>query len=153
MVHKRTGRYSLVLLAAGHEYESFLGRIGETKIWEFGKQNLLGVQIDKYLSFNEHVSDLCKKARRKLSVLANMSLKRRRVLMRVFIEAQFGKCPLVWMFYGRMLHIKFNHLHEHSPRYLYRDSASSFRELLQKDLLLSLFIIEMSKVWLWNYTK
>ena len=71
-------------------------------ICESIKQKLLGVHVDKTLSFDEHVSNLCKKAGRKLSVLARLSsymtLTQRRVLMKSFIEAQFGYCPLFGCF-------------------------------------------------------
>ena len=107
---------------------------------EFGSlinKKLLGVHIDRTLSFDEHVSNLCKKAGRKLSVLARFSsyttLTQRTVLMKSFIEAQFGCCPIVWMFHGRVLNRKINHLHERSLRIVYKDSIRSFHELLQKD--------------------
>ena len=61
-----------------------------------------------------------------------MSLKQRITLMKVFIEMRFGCCPLVWMFYGRILNRKINYLHERSLRIVYRDNPSSFDELLQK---------------------
>ena len=68
---------------AGNKYEStWQKKIGETKIWESNKQRLLRVQIDKKLSFDEHVSNLCKKNGRKLFVFARlsgyMSLKQRK---------------------------------------------------------------------------
>ena len=53
--------------------------------------------------------------------------------MKSFIAGQFGYCPLVWMFHGRVLNRKINHLHECSLRIVYKDSISSFHELLQKD--------------------
>ena len=53
--------------------------------------------------------------------------------MKPFIEAQFSYCPLVWMFHGRLVNRKINHLYECSIRIVYKDSISSFRELLQKD--------------------
>ena len=97
----------------------------------------MGVHIDRTLSFDDHVSNLCKKAGRKLSVLARFSsyttLTQRRVLMKSFIEAQFCCCPIVWMFHGRVLNRKINHLHERSLRIVYKDSISSFHEWLQKD--------------------
>ena len=70
----------------------------------------MGVHVERTLPFDEHVSKVCKKARRKLSVLASLSnyvtLTQRRVLMNTFIEAQFGYCPLVWMFDGILLNKK-----------------------------------------------
>ena len=69
----------------------------------------------------------------KNSVLARssnfMSIKQRRVLMKPFIESQFGYCPLIWMFHGRGVNDKINHLHERSLRV--KDNNSSFKELLK----------------------
>ena len=53
--------------------------------------------------------------------------------MKSFIKAQFCHCPLLWMFHGRVLNRKINHLHERSLRIVYEDSISLFHELLQKD--------------------
>ena len=53
--------------------------------------------------------------------------------MKSFVEAQFGYCPLVWMFHGREINRKINHIHERSLRIVYRDYNSSFKDLLKKD--------------------
>ena len=91
------------------------------------------VHIDRTLSLDEHVSNLFKKAGRKLSVLPRLSsymtLTQRRVLIKSFVGAHFGYCPLVWIFYGRALNRKISH----SLRIVYKDNISSFHELLQKD--------------------
>ena len=96
-----------LLRVGGYKHESIWIKIGDARIWESNKQRLLGVHIDRTLSFDEHVSNLCKKAVRKLSVSARLSsymtLTQRRVLMKSFVEAQFGYCLLVWMFHGRVL--------------------------------------------------
>ena len=130
------------LLVGGYNHESIWAKIGYARIWGSNKQKLLGVDIDRTLSFDEHISSLWKKAGRKLSVLARLSsymtLTQRRVLMKSFIEAQFGYCPLVWMFHGRVLNRKINHLHERSLRIVYRGSISSFHEFLQKDYFFTL---------------
>ena len=42
------------------------------KIWGSNKQKLLGVAIFRNLNFDVYVFDLCKKAGRKLSVLARL---------------------------------------------------------------------------------
>ena len=110
-----------------NKHESIWAKIGDARIWESNKQKLLGLHIDR-TSFDEHVSNLYKKAGRKLSVLARLSsymaLTQRRVLMKSIIEAQFGYCPLVWMFHGRVLSRKTNHFHERSLRIVYKDSIS-----------------------------
>ena len=76
------------------------------------KEVLLGITIDKDLKFDDHVNSLCKKACQKLNALARlapyMSVEKRRIIMKAFIESQFGYCPLVWMFHSRGINNKLN---------------------------------------------
>ena len=53
--------------------------------------------------------------------------------MKTFIESQFGYCPLVWMFHGRSVNKKINHLHERALRIAYKNYTSSFEGLLKRD--------------------
>ena len=59
---------------------------------------LLGVYIDNKLDFNDHASNLCKKATLKLHALSRvahyMSTDKRRLAMKAFIESQFGLLPI-----------------------------------------------------------
>ena len=61
------------LLVFGYKNETVWAKIGEMKIWGSNKQKLLGVAIFRNLNFDVYVFDLCKKAGRKLSVLARLS--------------------------------------------------------------------------------
>jgi len=54
------------LLVSGHKHEEMWIRIGQDKIWEDKTVKLLGVTIDNSLKFDQHVSDICSKANRKL---------------------------------------------------------------------------------------
>ena len=78
----------------------------------FTKETLLGIIIDSVLSFDKHVSCLFNKASKKLLALGRsasfMSLEKRRILMREFIESEFSYCPLTLMFYSRILNNKIN---------------------------------------------
>ena len=98
---------------------------------------LLGVQIDNQLSFSEHVSNICKKVSKKLHALRRvshyMSKDKLRIIMKAFIESQFGYCPLVWMFHSRKLNNRINALHEKALRLVYSNSTLSFTELLTLD--------------------
>ena len=124
------------LLVFGYKNENIWANIGNAKIWESDKQKLLGLNIDRNLNFNEHVSSLCRKAGNKLSVLARlpnfMSFKQRGVLLKTFIESQFGYWPLIWMFHGRRVNNKIDDLHERSLRIVYKDNYSSYVDLLAK---------------------
>ena len=108
------------ILVSGHKYENVWVKMGDEQIWESAKQKLLGIEIGRNLNFDDHVISLCKKAGRKLAVLARlskfMSFKQKRILMKTFVESQFGFCPLIWMFHSRKVNSKTNHLPERSLR-------------------------------------
>ena len=55
--------------------------------------------------------------------------------MKSFTESQFSYCFLIWMFHGRGVNNKINHLHKLSLRIVYKDNNSTFKELLNKDNL------------------
>ena len=90
------------------------GQIGET--WESKNEKLLGLTIDRNLNFDDYVITLCKKAGRKLSALSRisnyMSFEKKIILLKAFVESQFGYCPLTWMFHSRKANAKINHIHE-----------------------------------------
>ena len=62
-----------------------------------------------------------------------MCTNKKRVLMKTFIESQFGYCPLIWMFHSRGVNNKINHLHERLLGIVYKDNISSLEDLLQRD--------------------
>ena len=76
-----------------------MGKYWSDKIWESKNQKLLGVILDHQLNFDGYLILLCKKAGTKLSALVRLanflSLEQRKLLMKSFIESQFGYCPLI----------------------------------------------------------
>ena len=104
------------LIISSHKSEATWAKIGQTKIWESKNQILLGVIIDRQLNFDEYLISLCKKTGKNLSALARLTnfliLEQRKLLMKSFIETQFGYCLLTWMFCGRKTNAKINHVHE-----------------------------------------
>ena len=98
---------------------------------------LLGITLDNDLTFNMHVSKLCKKASQKVHALSRvchyMTISQRRIIMKAFIESQFGYCPLVCMLHSRTLNLRINKIHERALRLVCNDSISTFKELLRLD--------------------
>ena len=111
--------------------------INNYKIINSESEILLGITFDNELNFNEHVSNLCIKATNKLHALARishyMSTAQKRLIMKTFIQSQFGYCPLVWMFCSRTMNARINRIHERSLRIVYNDYDSTFNELLTTD--------------------
>ena len=113
-------------------------QVGEQVIWESRQERLLGVNVDKALSFKQHVENLCKNAGSKVTALARLvrilSMEKKKILMTAFIEAQFSHCPLVWMYcHSRKLNNRINVVHERGLRMVYEYYTSTFEELLKKD--------------------
>ena len=92
--------------------------------------------IDNKLNFNEHVSNICRKVNLKLHTLARVSHYMNReklgLILKAFIESQFGYCPLVWMFHSRACNNRINLLHERALRLVYKIPSLTFDRLLKK---------------------
>ena len=97
------------------------------------------------LNFNEHLEGIIKKASSKGSALSSISpfmdLTKRRLLMNSFFSSQFSCCPLIWMCHSRTVNSKMNKLHEkRCLRIIYNDKKSSFKELLETDKSVPIYI-------------
>ena len=64
--------------------------------------------------------------------------RKRRIVMKTFIESQFNYCPLIWMFHSRTINNKINRLHERALRIVYSDFKSTFEGLLRKENFFSI---------------
>ena len=99
-------------------------------------QKVLGVTIDRKLNFNEHVTNLCDKASKKIQALARIfpyiPQTQKLLLMNAYFMSQFGYCPLVWMNHTRTLNNRINGLHKRALSLIYNDFSSRFPELLEK---------------------
>ena len=103
---------------------------------------LLGVTIDFKLSFDLHISIVCKKASRQLNVLKrigrNLCRLRKLNIYYSFIMSNFNYCPLVWHFCGEVNIKKIEEIQERALRFIYQDYNSSYDTLLDKSKLPSL---------------
>ena len=98
---------------------------------------LLGVQIDKGLNFEEHISYLLKEGNKKLHAIMRIKKflckEKLRLIMKTFIESQFNYCPLIWMCHSRDLNNRINKLHERALRVVYNNKDLTFDQLLEMD--------------------
>ena len=73
--------------------------IPRSSIQESNKEKLLGVTLDRRLSFKNHASNLCKKASQKLHALARVSKymekSKLELTMTSFVKSQFNYCSLI----------------------------------------------------------
>ena len=108
---------------------------------------LLGVDIDFNLSFDSHISNICKKAAQQLNVMRrighNLSLLNRLTIFHTFVLSNFNFCPLAWHFCSETNTKKMEELQERGLRFVYNDFSSSYEDLLTKTKLSTLHIRRM----------
>ena len=97
---------------------------------------LLGIQLDYKLNFEQHISELCRKAASQLNVLKRLKqfigFSEREILVQSFVYSNFNYCPLVWYFSSAKSLQKIEKIQERALRFLYNDHRSSYSELLEK---------------------
>ena len=100
------------LLVCGHTHECIITNIGGTSVIESYQINLLGISIDRELTFENyldglcktfenHLDGLCKTAGRKLNALSRqceiLPFYQRKSLLNAFFDSLFSYCRLVSM--------------------------------------------------------
>ena len=116
--------------------ESYALNINNHSINSEGCVKLLGIEIDNTLSFNKHISTLCKKASNQLNAIGRiqqyMRFKDNLVLLNSFVLSNFNYCPLVWHFCSSKSLKKIEKVQERALRILYNYSTSDYNQLLNK---------------------
>ena len=63
---------------------------------------LQGINIDNKLSFDKHISSLCKKTSNQLNAISrlhrHLEFKEKEVFIHIFVYVNFNYCPLIWYF-------------------------------------------------------
>ena len=98
--------------------------------------NLLGVLIDNKLNFSEHIQQVCQKANCKTGVLSRMkNLVPERTKLHLFkavILPKLNYCSLVWLFLRASDQRKLERIQEKGLRAVFKDSVSTYENLLKK---------------------
>ena len=97
---------------------------------------LLGIQLDYKLNFEQHISELCRKAASQLNVLKRLKkfigFNEKKILVQSFVYSNFDYCPLVWYFSSAKSLQKIEKIQERALRFLHNDHISSYSDLLSK---------------------
>ena len=74
-------------------------KAGDQIIWESSQEKLLGVSIDKNLKFDQHIINICKIARAKVTALSRLikivPLEKKRTLMKSYFLILIPKTSLI----------------------------------------------------------
>ena len=98
---------------------------------------ILGIKIDRKLSFHQHIKSISKKAGQKLSALLRIYLylenDRKKVIYNTMIKSQLNYCPLVWMFCSKKSNNMIKKVQERALRLTYKDNENNFQTLLNEN--------------------
>ena len=77
---------------------------------------LLGMAIDKNLTFKQHIENLCRKMQYELHVLRDirkfLTTEKTKILGNAFADSQFNNTPLLWMFCWNIVFLKIEKIHK-----------------------------------------
>ena len=125
------------LFITGNKFDQVWVTSRGAMIWGNRTVKLLEITINNELKFDEHLTNICLKANRKLTVFTKIrkyfDFNKVRLLFKSLFESQFKYCPLTQMFYSRKTNNRINKLDETALRLVYSDYESTFEDLLTKD--------------------
>ena len=102
---------------------------------------LLGITIDFMLSFNTHISNLCKKTSHQLNVLKRigkyLTLQGKIAIYHSFILSNFNFCPLTWQF-GNETNLQKLNIQFRVLKFIYDNYDGSYENILEKSKFSSL---------------
>ena len=85
--------------------------------------NLLGINIDKKLTFVDHIRIMCKKVNNKINALCRIlkwiAIEKTCILNNAYILSLFYYCPIVWMFCSKTSNNLIDKIHKKALRVLY----------------------------------
>ena len=97
--------------------------------------SLLGVNFDHLLTFNNHITEIFKKAARQLAVLKRighvLTVQGTLTIYKSFMMSNFNYCPLIWHFCSQASTNKLEKIQERALRFIYNDHSSTYTELLK----------------------
>ena len=125
-----------VMILNGTPSGTYTVKAGDNEIAPSDTVKLLGVHIDDHLTFNQHITYICRNAAKQLNALSRLrrilTTQNKMNILNAFILANFNYCPLVWHECGVVNSRKIEKLQERGLRFVYNDFTSTYDALLHK---------------------
>ena len=129
------GKFQFMVLVNKDE-RSFNIHINNVKIKNSNEVTLLGIKINKNLTFKKHISELCRRASYKLHTLRRirkyLTVEKAKLLENAFINSQFNYAPLIWMFANKSSIDKILKIHKRTLQIVYDVYDESYENLLNR---------------------
>ena len=97
---------------------------------------LLGIYLDYKLNFEQHISEIFRKAASQLNALKRLirsiAFDEKKILVQSFIFSNVDYSPLIWHFFSTNSLQKIEKVKERTLTFLYNDELISYGDLLRK---------------------
>ena len=128
-------KFQAMVLGRHKQKEKINLNIDEAEIKGQNSVTLLRVEIDNELNFNNHISNICKKAGNKINAISRiqsfLGQKEKEALVNTFYS-NFNYCSLVWHFSTKKSTNKIEKIQEHCLKLLYDNTTETYDDLLVK---------------------
>ena len=135
MLVVNTEKFQMMFLGCPSENVK-LNLDGTTALLASDSVKLLGITLDKRLSFENHVSSLCKKATTNVICLNRIrsfiNYSQAKSLFESYIVSSFSYAPIVWMFCSKTSMKSIEIVHKRAVRALCNNFVDSYDDLLAK---------------------
>ncbi len=127
-------KFQVAFFSKDKEITGISIRLGDVELHSTDCTKLLGVHVDRHLTFNYHVSELCRKAARQVNCLMRLStmlpVESKLTIFNAFIVSNFLYCPVVWHMCSKSDTKKVEKVQERALRFIYRKFESDYECLL-----------------------
>ena len=107
------------------------------------------MHVDNKLNFNVHISKLCQKAGRQVSVISRLcnvlDQSSKMLLYNSFIECYFSYCSVLWHFCSNSNTYKVEKIQKRALKFITNDFTSEYNVLLEKCKKSPLYIVRTRK--------
>ena len=132
----KPGKVQFIILGDKSHHKHIL-KINSIKVEASDDVLLLGITIDKKLTFKQHIENLCRKVQYKLHALSSikkfLTIEKARILGNAFIDSQFKYVPLLWMFCSKTLYSKIEKIFLKPLKVNYESNHTYDNLLLQRN--------------------
>ena len=129
-------KFQFMILGDKYHHKHIL-KINSIKVEASDDILLLGIIIDKKLTFKQHIENLCRKAQYKLHALRRirkfLTTEKAKILCNAFIDSQFNYAPLLWMFCRKTPYSKIKKFHHKTLKVIYESNDIYDNILLQSN--------------------
>ena len=130
------GKFQFMIPGDNSHHRHML-KINSIKVEASDDVLLLGIRINKKLTFKQHIENICRKAQYKFHAWRRirrfLTIEKTKILGNAFIGSQFNYAPLLYMFCGKTLYLEIEKIRHKTLKVIYESNDTCYNLLLQSN--------------------